>query len=455
MLSRGRVLIAPAYLFACLILGGSAQGIWQNMILQLTGVAIITWATFDKDDEPIERAGTALLTLLIIAIAVVAIQWIPLPPAVWSHLGPRTAVATGIGALGLAIPPEPLSLTPAAGLDSLLKLIPPLALFCAMLRRAYRPQWLAIALIAAAIGGIGLSALQVASFRPDNADQSAWYLYEDTNLGKGVGFFANADHMATLLIICIPFLAAIVAAGERASVQRYSALVAVAAGLAVVIIVGLALNGSLAGYGLALPVMAASALIVLRRRSRLRLWILGATAALLIGAVTALEITPIGSRTVGEHATTSVQSRVEILSTTWEAIREFMPFGSGLGSFQSVYPLYERTDRVTSTYVVHAHNDYAELALELGVAGTILMLLFVMWWTFASWKVWRTAEASPFARAASIASAAILIHSLVDFPLRTAAISTCFAMCLAFLARQPLTPIRATADLRRTRHVRI
>ena len=31
MLSRGRALVAPAYLFACLVLGGSAQGIWQNM----------------------------------------------------------------------------------------------------------------------------------------------------------------------------------------------------------------------------------------------------------------------------------------------------------------------------------------------------------------------------------------------------------------------------------------
>jgi O-antigen ligase len=129
-----------------------------------------------------------------------------------------------------------------------------------------------------------------------------------------------------------------------------------------------------------------------------------------------------------------------------------MPFGSGLGSFQSVYPLYERPDQVTITFVVHAHNDYAELILELGVAGIILILLFLAWWCGAVWRVWRTAEASPFARAAAIASAAVLIHSLVDFPLRTEAIATLFGMCLALLADSRAAPPKEDKALRRGRH---
>ena len=53
---------------------------------------------------------------------------------------------------------------------------------------------------------------------------------------------------------------------------------------------------------------------------------------------------------------------------------------------------------------------------------------------------------------ASGASAIILAHSVVDFPLRTAAISTCFAMCLALLAeRRP--PRRDASDLRLARHI--
>ena len=52
-----------------------------------------------------------------------------------------------------------------------------------------------------------------------------------------------------------------------------------------------------------------------------------------------------------------------------------------------------------------------------------------------------------------IASAAVLVHSLVDFPLRTAAISACFAMCLALLTGCRLPVRQDKSDLRPTRHV--
>jgi O-antigen ligase len=237
------------------------------------------------------------------------------------------------------------------------------------------------------------------------------------------------------------------------SVQRYSATIAVMAAVAVVVVLGVALNGSLAGYGLALPVVAASALIILPRRSPLRPWVMGGAILLLIGSVTALETTSIGAAKISQHATSAVQSRSHILAVTARAIGDFMPFGSGLGSFRSVYALYEVPGQVNETYVIHAHNDYAEAALELGAAGVILILLFLAWWGVAVWRAWRTSEAGPFARAAAIASGAILIHSLVDFPLRTAAIAACFGMCLALLADARAAPPKEKGELRRMRQV--
>src|SRR5690349_15496361 len=174
MNSRARAMIAPAYLFACLILGGSAQGIWQNMILQLAGVAIIAWAALDAAGERLSAASRYLLLIAIAAIAVIALQMIPLPPRVWTHLGPRAGVADGFRALGTAVPPEPLSLTPAATLDSLLAIVPALAIVIAMVRlRAYRPQWIAFALLAGTLAGIALGAMQVAS---SSSELSPWYL---------------------------------------------------------------------------------------------------------------------------------------------------------------------------------------------------------------------------------------------------------------------------------------
>ena len=95
MTERVREGVGPLYLFTCLILGGSAQGIWQNMVLQLLGVAIIAWAAWSGSHQPIARPARQLLILALLAIALVALQMIPLPPSVWAHLGGRALVSRG------------------------------------------------------------------------------------------------------------------------------------------------------------------------------------------------------------------------------------------------------------------------------------------------------------------------------------------------------------------------
>ena len=451
MLKRLRHAIAPVYLFLCLVLGGSAQGIWANMALQLLGLAIIAAAALFPSDEPLAPAARQLLLLVIVGIAIVVLQSVPLPPPIWTHLAGREPISSGYATLGLAMPWLPVSLTPYLSLNSLLGLIPPIALFCAIVRmRAYRTSWLVMGLLAGTIAGVLLGALQVASA---NYTASPWYLYPQSNFGVAVGFFANANHMAILLVASLPFLAALLVSLRGTDRQRNSALIVGVAGIAVLILVGIILNRSLAAAGLTLPVLAASALVILSRRSMWRRWVMVAAGVLMIAAVGLLATSSVGADVLGNDATTSVQSRQEMLVTTGKALKDFMPWGTGLGSFRGVYQLYENPTEITNTYVIHAHNDYAELALELGVAGVLLIIAFLAWWALAVWGAWRSGEGGPYARAASIASAAILVHSVVDFPLRTAAISAVFAMCLALLVERRSQPASSRSDLRPTRHV--
>jgi O-antigen ligase len=303
--------------------------------------------------------------------------------------------------------------------------------------------------LAGDVAGIMLGALQVAT----PGTNSPWYLYRETNRGVGVGFFANANHMADLLVVALPFTAALAGAGRSRNVQRYSALLAVLVGAALSLLMGVALNGSLAGYVLALPAILASLLILARPSRAFRLWVaLGGGLALLV-AIGGLSSTSIGSSRIGQEASGSVQSRQQIFKTTSQAIGDTMPLGSGLGSFRKVYRLYESPDRVTPEYVIHAHNDYAELAIELGLAGVVLILAFLIWLFGAARAAWRTGGGGPYARAASIAAVVILVHSLVDFPLRTAAISAAFAMCLALLIERRPAMRQDPTDLRPARHV--
>ena len=449
MPSAARSAVAPLYLFACLVLGGSAQGIWQNAALQLIGLAIIAWAACGQGGERPSRSARQLLLITISAVGVIGLQSLPLPPSVWAH-GVRDPLAAGYRLLGVSAPWLPVSLTPYGTSATLLYLMPPVAIFVAMVRlNAYRPSWMAAALLAAVAAGITLGALQVMN----GGTASHWYLYEQTNIGRAVGFFANASHMAMLLVVASPFVIAIAAAGRRRNLQHYSALVALLTAAGLLLVVGVALNGSLAGFLLIAPVMGVSSLILMKRPSALRPVIAAAAVIAVLVAVGTLAATSIGGQKVGENAHTSVQSRSEIARTTATAIADFMPWGSGLGSFAKVYHLYEKPESVTNEYVVHAHNDYLELLLELGIAGGALILIFLAWWARAVGRVWKRPEASPYALAATIASAALLLHSLVEFPLRTAAMSACFAMCLGLLADRRQPPPREAGDLRPTRHI--
>ena len=452
MISRYREAVAPAYLFLCLLLGGSGQGIWENMVLQLLGLAIIAWAAWLGAGHRVAQPARHLLLIALAAIALVALQMVPWPPAIWTRLGGREVIAEGYRILGMGAPWLPISVTPDRSLDALLWLIPPLALLVAIVGvRAYRASWLAAALLLGTIAGVVLGGLQVTE--SGNIANSPWYLYQETSYGLATGFFANVNRMVDLLVCTLPFLAALLASARGRNRQRNSAIFIAAAAACLLVVVGIALNHSLAVYALTPPVLAASALLLLRKGSPWRRWGAIVAALLVIAAVAGLATTSVRTGQLGSDAQSSAQSREEMLVTSGKAIRDFFPWGSGLGSFRSVYQLYEDPLRVNDTYVPHAHNDYVELTLEMGAPGVLLIIVFLAWWARAVFGAWRNPDAGAYAKAASIASGAILLHSLVDFPLRTAAISTLFAMCLALLIERPKAPAQSRPDLRPTRHV--
>ena len=123
-----------------------------------------------------------------------------------------------------------------------------------------------------------------------------------------------------------------------------------------------------------------------------------------------------------------------------------MPFGSGLGTFVPVYQMFEKPSDVFPAYANHAHNDALEVWLETGVVGLILMGVFVLWILRRGYWAWR---AHPdianldiaLMRAASIVLLLLAAHSLVDYPLRTSAMTAVAAFACALL----IPPVRAEA----------
>ena len=449
---RIRPVVAPAYLFLCLTLGGSPQGVWGNAILQLLAVAIIAWALVERREEPLPRPTRQLLVIIFLAMLLVAMQLIPLPRGMWAALPGREFVLQGFDLLGIGRVAMPISLSPYDSLAAMLALLPLLGMLAATLvLRAYSTLWLAVALIAGATAGVLLGILQVSSPIPE---QSPWYPYRISNFGVATGFFANSNHMASLLLVTIPFVAAVGASlrGRTTDVRARSAGMAVAFSGLLLAILGLILNQSLAGYGLGIPVVLASLLILFGLPAR---WTGSALAAIGLAGIAALALvwsSPIGAQLDDVGTSTSIASRRHIAEGSLALAGEFAPVGAGLGTYPKLYQLNEDPAAVDRWYVNHAHNDYLELTVETGIPGLLLILAFLIWWGRQAWLMLRSPASDQFALAGAIATGAILLHSLVDYPLRTSAISAVFAMSLALIL-QSRRSVHSDKDLRPVRHL--
>lgn len=435
MFHHFRIGIVPAFLLLCLVFGGaSAAGFWQNMGLQLAAIVLIFWSLIVRRGTPMAPAGRQLLVLTALMLLVPLIQLVPLPPSIWTALPGRAQVADGFRLIGQPLPWLPMSLAPGRTEASLLWLLPALAVLMGIVRLGnFRASWIAwtIAIIAALSVAIG--AMQLVG-----GNGSPWYFYSITNFGATVGFFANANHLATLLVATIPFLAALYlnARSRGRSAKRASGLLVILAGAVAVVMVGIVINSSLAGIGLMVPTVAASGLLLLRSRRKKKLSPLwgGLVALLLAGAVGGIYLTPTSNNLTSAGLKSNPASRYQSFTISGAAAKDYLPFGSGVGTFQNIYPTYEDPNRVTRFYMNHVHGDYIELALETGILGAIVLVLFLLWWVRRTISIWRAEEPDYFALGATIASGVILAHSLVDYPLRTAAISALFAACCALMA---------------------
>ncbi|QDH72464.1 O-antigen ligase [Brevundimonas sp. M20] len=376
------------------------------------------------------------LGLLGAFIAIPLIQLIPLPPAIWTSLPGRSEMVLALELAGIQPAWAPLTVTPDLTWQSVLAILPPAAMFLAVLgsSQAQTARMLAFYLVAAVVSVL-LGAVQLAS------GDTRFYLWATTAAGSVTGFFANRNHLATLLLACLPFAAVFGAAVlRRRSEQRLPLWFgALFMGL---VVVGLAAIRSRAGVILFGPIAVASLLAAWIAAGRGRpgpgLIALTGGVAAAIGAVAILALPPILARFDVQSAP---EGRFEGWPIVASAADSWLPVGSGIGSFDAVYRSVEPLDQLDPTFFNHAHNEYLETWLEAGWFGAALIIAFLIWYGRRLWAAWRAGPSRErdLQRAASIALLTMLVHSGVDYPLRTAALAVLFALCAAILdkAGQP------------------
>lgn len=252
------------------------------------------------------------------------------------------------------------------------------------------------------------------------------------------GSYVNKNHFAGLMELVLPLAVGLgLTAWDRS--RTLVGEVSVWLGFGVLMLMGLVMSGSRGGLiGCAVgllfaKIMCSPSIVVFGR------YLLLATGIMFLGlGIVALSMG--GSEIWDLYASKQITSqRPDQWRDTLSAIPGFLFFGSGLGTYDAVFPVFKSPELGWLRYD-HAHNDFLEYLFTSGLVGVGSFL-----WVIASASLRlstvprseRSILRNPLRFAAVWACAAFMIHGLVDFNFQIPANFFLFFVLLASVAAIP------------------
>jgi len=446
-------------IFTFLVGGGSRSDIASLPLLRAVAVLAAFWAATRLTADDWKRIRTPFI-LLVLLTAWIALQLVPLPPALWHSLPGRETIIAIDRLLGQPEVWRPISLTPSQTWNSLLAMPVPLAalLLAATLDPEDYPRFMIAIVGVAAVSGL------LGFFQLLSGAGGAAYLYRITNHGTMVGLFANRNHNA-IFLACATVIAAALLRDERMRSRR-SRLMQTAlifAGLAFTTLT--ALIGSRAGFVAGAIAFAAGYSMVVSAWSAKpggRSGVAGPRAsgiwrylvysppvllAMLLGTTMWLSDRTTALNRLA-HQGAGDDMRVQAWPTVQAMIEKYWTVGSGMGSFPDVYKMFEPDTLLSPSYFNHAHNDWAEVMLTGGLPMVLLLISVIVWFArrFLSlgWRNLIKGYRGDLRFPAFIVLLVLGTTSLVDYPLRVPSIQVMSIMLITLLCCS--SPVIARRD---------
>lgn len=414
---------APFWLLVALIClvfftGGSS---WdsepQLMLLRPAAFLIAGGAILTLRCEHIASHWIICALFLGVVLLTVA-HLVPLPYALWTAIPGREIIVEIDKVAGLGQISRPLSMSPDATLNALYALSVPMAvlLLAVQLNVAGHQRILLLLLGLAGLSGL-FGLLQAGgsniSFYPAQTPTS--------------GLFANRNHQGALIALLSPMAAAVGALGFSSRGSLF-ARAAVAPAVTVIAIPLLLVTGSrsallVAAVGLIFALLIWSSAQCHDDRSY---WMrLAQPVTLAVGVCGLVWMTGFVARDVAidRLATAEDDLRWPVWQSIIEMLPQYMPWGTGIGSYAEAYQLLEPDKLLRPTISNHAHNEFIEIVLTAGVPGLVLMglatvaLLFSLRRAFFS----KAGHEPPaiFSRLGTGMIVLLAIASATDYPTRT------------------------------------
>jgi hypothetical protein len=220
------------------------------------------------------------------------------------------------------------------------------------------------------------------------------------------GFFANSNHLSALLYVSIPFFLL----GFRNTRFNFISYVMILAITCFELVVA-----SAAGVLLSFACVFVSIAWLSERRILRRV----ALGAVCLFAIAAFFIVPM---VLDVELANDLNRKVFALNTL-RAIGDYWSLGSGFGTFTLIYTSYEGETGIFHEFVNHAHNDYLELILEGGIMFVVVLVLYAL----ALLLKLLFGRIENLQKVALLGIVFLLLHSVVDYPLRTMAMAVTFS----------------------------
>ena len=427
---------ASVLLVVAMVFGGGPRGMGDLVVhvamLPCLAFAILRWRAHEAT-----RLQRWFLAWWWLALAVIALQLVPLPPGLLRAMPERASVLADLAQAGAPAAWHPMTLDGWATLRALLAVatVGTAWMLAVTLSADAQRRVLMICLATATV-------LALFGFAQAAGGAHAPRFHPYHHNAGALGGFANRNHFAALLAMCLPIALAFAAQAQRDG-KRGNA--AIAFGVAALLWLAAALTYSRAGFLLASLSLVVSSLVLWWPRGEgVRAW----RAPLLVAGATLLA--------VGHYAWDGLVKRLEqdpLDDARWDYVRngmrafhDFLPLGSGMGSFPWVNAPYETVTELSPVFAERAHNDLLQVGIEAGVPGLVLVALFIAFMfvvVVRNFPMGRAGRSPDHAirSVIAVALAVPLLHSLVDYPLRTYAVAVLAGLLLA-------------AGMRRDRHAR-
>jgi putative inorganic carbon (HCO3(-)) transporter len=227
--------------------------------------------------------------------------------------------------------------------------------------------------------------------------------------------FAHPTALALYLILTFPMAFALALGAST----RLRPLLLVSGTLGLIGLMLTHTRGSIVGAAVALIVLLSWA--PFRRLAVAGLLLTLIVAVLNVGSITESQPVSVVSERLETIASLKTRNddRLEIWSATPDIVAERPLLGAGQGNFPEVSTSFALSD-VGGLAFDHAHNLFLNVAVELGIVGLGLLLLFLVLLFRAARRALaeRSGPLYPMALAASASLVGVLVNSLTEYPVR-------------------------------------